>query len=528
MAKTVKNSINEQIFTALKVAELSGVPTLIISNPGVGKSSSVEEFARIRGYHLIVLRGNSTTADEICGYDTVPAGVTEGERRGAVGLRPSWFQKLMSEHDKGNKTLLFLDEITTSPEYTQAALLHLVFERSCKDEKFPKDTLIVAAGNYATNLSASMQLLPPMMNRFMIFNIVPKVDDICTFLNYFQGASCGEPINKQEVLNRLFDTLNKQELKLDDKVMFNRIGEIFEHAVCQTAESLCNSKKIDWNVTDLSTIYSDSDPNAVDTRLKGFATLRTLGYLVKWAIATYQAFGAAGIKSVNFKNAVAGLCGIGLSRGDKSSHNEVKQNDITEDFFQAIKTSLADVEKLSNTALPEYDNFFRTLLGAEHFKKEDLVSLVNKVKALKVDNNLKNVDRPIDEQLMAELESKLIKTGHAFSQELKAKYPTTPTPDVIKEEGNHYLESVGGFTEKWNSISAAYNILAELGADSSKNYSANVITGLSETAEKLGAFQAQLQCIRKLVINALSIKSLDSTSLPKLDSITNYSKTRRI
>ena len=167
-----KNSINEQIFSALKVAEISKVPTLIISNPGAGKSSSVEEFAKIRNYHLIVLRGNSTTADEITGYDTVPSGIKEGERRAAVGLRPSWFQELMTEHEKGGKTLLFLDEITTAPEYVQAALLHLVFERSCKDEKFPEDTLIVAAGNYATNLTSSMTLLPPMMNRFMILNII--------------------------------------------------------------------------------------------------------------------------------------------------------------------------------------------------------------------------------------------------------------------------------------------------------------------------------------------------------------------
>lgn len=319
-----KNSINEQIFSALKVAEISKVPTLIISNPGAGKSSSVEEFAKIRNYHLIVLRGNSTTADEITGYDTVPSGIKEGERRAAVGLRPSWFQELMDVHEKGGKTLLFLDEITTAPEYVQAALLHLVFERSCKDEKFPEDTLIVAAGNYATNLTSSMTLLPPMMNRFMILNIIPTADDISSFLNYFQGAAVGAMINKREVLNNLFCKLDAQEIKIDS-TKYNRIGEIFEYAIRQTAERLCKSKNplIDWTVTDLSTIYSDTS-FTTDTRLKGFATPRTLCYLVKWTLATYVAFGAAGINSSNFMNAVDGLCGIGLSKGDGKGYRDRK------------------------------------------------------------------------------------------------------------------------------------------------------------------------------------------------------------
>ena len=58
MAK-IKESINSSIFFALKNSETSGVPTLLIASPGFGKSTTVEMFAKLRGYELIVLRGST-------------------------------------------------------------------------------------------------------------------------------------------------------------------------------------------------------------------------------------------------------------------------------------------------------------------------------------------------------------------------------------------------------------------------------------------------------------------------------------
>lgn len=517
-----KNSINEQIFTALKVAEISKVPTLIISNPGAGKSSSVDEFSKIRNYHLIVLRGNSTTADEITGYDTVPSGIKEGERRAAVGLRPSWFQELMDVHEKGGKTLLFLDEITTAPEYTQAALLHLVFERSCKDEKFPEDTLIVAAGNYATNLTSSMTLLPPMMNRFMILNIVPTADDISSFLNFFQGAAVGAMTNKREVLNNLFRKMDAQEIKIDPE-KYNRIGEIFEYAIRQTAERLCKSKTplIDWTVTDLSTIYSDTSYTSTDTRLKGFATLRTLCYLVKWTVATYVSFGAAGINSSNFMNAVDGLCGIGLSKGDgKGYSSEVKLNSVGKEFKAAITNALIDVEKLNNDAIPEYENFFREIIGAgDVMSKEDLVAVINKIEAMKSDNHLKNLERPLEETLVQSLLEKLVKTGTKFKNDLVTELNVRVPESITDKE----LEKLGGLSEKWNYISGAFNKVVEFGKNPSLNYGANIITSISTTTEKLSKVESILKTNRKLVLTATN-KSLTDSSLPKINPLVSADK----
>ena len=175
MAKSKNNDINAQIFYALKVSEESRVPFLFMSAPGMGKSTSVDMFAKIRGYELEVLRGNSTSESEVMGYDVVDT--TPGSKS-TIHLRPSWYNKVLENAANGKRTLLFLDEITTCPEHVQSALLHLIFERKVGDENIPEDTLIVSAGNYSQSLGNTFGLIPPLMNRFCIFNIVPEKEDV--------------------------------------------------------------------------------------------------------------------------------------------------------------------------------------------------------------------------------------------------------------------------------------------------------------------------------------------------------------
>ena len=308
------NNINTDIFCALKVAELSKVPVLFLSNPGAGKTTSVYLFAKIRGYEVVLLRGNSTSPEEVTGYDVAPRDVTYDHKMAAIGLRPSWFEEVLRNHEQGKKTLLFLDEITTANEFVQAALLHLIFERKVHNEMLPEDTLIVSAGNYAQNLSNTMSLLPPVMNRFMIFNIIPDHNDLDTFLNRFEGSlvsATGTPKNYFDELEKVMVKLDSQELKVT-REEFNKIGEHIERGIRDTARMLMVSgdKPVDMTVTDLQNIYTDTDN---DSKLYGFISFRTLNYLRDVTIAYYICFGKAGITSSNYRNSVDGLCGIGVS-----------------------------------------------------------------------------------------------------------------------------------------------------------------------------------------------------------------------
>ena len=388
MAKN--NNINVSIFCALKVSEISKVPVLLMANPGTGKSSTVEMFADVRGYKLILLRGNSESAETILGYDVAPTDTTKSSS--TKHLRPEWFEKIKEADARGEKCLLFLDEITTATEYVQAALLHLIFERKVGTEDIPESTLIVSAGNYASNLSNSMIMLPPLMNRFMIYNIVPEPDDLDKFLNKYDGAIGGKRSNYKKEIMQVMETLDKQEVSFDAETM-DKAGEYIERAIRMTAKQLMTGSKkvIDLKVTDLQNIYSDLEN---DAKLPGFVTLRTLNYLRDVTVASFKCFGKAGIQSDNYRNMVTGLVGLGVSR---DARGEVKNTDTTNDFYLAMQSVATEIEKMNNTKLPEYEKFFKSyIVGKKNYEVSDITAITNKLKELRNDPELKSLDRPLD------------------------------------------------------------------------------------------------------------------------------------
>ena len=301
----MKNNINQTIYYALRVSEDSGVPLLIMSAPGMGKTSTIEMFAEYHGYHLEVLRGNSTSETEIMGYDVVDL---EPGAKSTKHLRPSWFSRVLSEE---KKTLLFLDEITTASPPVQASILHLVFERTVGEEKLPADTLIVSAGNYSQSLSSDFGLIPPLMNRFCIVNILPDITDLDLFLSHYEGGVVGEIKDWKEEVYKSFKSLSGQEINPE---MIPVASEYIERTVRETTKVLITKNKgLDLRVSDMQGIYSDTSLS--DSILLGFVSLRTLGYLVKVSASAYKLFGIKGITgNQNFMKLVEGLVGLGLSR----------------------------------------------------------------------------------------------------------------------------------------------------------------------------------------------------------------------
>ena len=419
MAKRSSNrNINTDVFCALKVAEKSRVPVLFLSNPGAGKSTTVSLFAKVRGYEVVLLRGNSTTPEEVMGYDVAPREVSYDHKMAAISLRPSWFEEVVRNHDAGKKTLLFLDEITTANEFVQAALLHLIFERKVHNETLPEDTLIVSAGNYAQNLSNTMSLLPPVMNRFMIFNIIPCVDDLNTFLNRYDGSLMnGKPNNYFEDLEKTMKALDDQEIKDIDEETYYKIGEHIENGIKGTARMLMTSgeKPVDMTVTDLQNIYTDTDN---DSKLYGFISFRTLNYLRDVTMAYYLCFGKSGIESDIYQNSVDGLCGIGVKRDSKG---EVKTTKIGKEFVDTMCQIVNDIEKMNNSKVREYEKFFTDITKTEDGSKKvkytdpQLGAINNKIKELLNDKNSKTVSRPIDGMIISSLCDNLKETSSKFT-----------------------------------------------------------------------------------------------------------------
>ena len=495
MAKSLNDSINVSIFTALKVSEVSKVPVLIMSNPGVGKSTSVEMYAKVRGYNLVLLRGNSTTAEEIMGYDVADTNLEEPTTK---HLRPSWYTKILKEHESGGKSLLFLDEITTANEYVQAALLHLVFERKVGDEKLPEDTLIVSAGNYAQNLSNSMQMLPPLMNRFMIYNIVPSYKDLDTFLCRYEGA-----IGSEGKVNDFMDNLCKTMVKLDSQEVDipvdqeNKIGEYIERGIKLTAKSLMTSgsKPVDPTITDLQNIYSDTEN---ESKLYGFITFRTLNYLRDVTLASFKCFGKAGITSDNYRNMIDGLCGIGLSR-DQKGKNVIK-TPVSKEFYDCMVNIVNDIEKMKNSKLPGYTKFFNDIVNGKEksdgkfdtFKVPEMQAVINKLNELKSDKELKSIERPIDPECISKL-CKISRDSGINATKIKVNQ----TGRFLDQMS---VETFTGYVTYWNTLTDLMTSLRELVSDNSKGYKSETTSVLNTTQEDLRTAGFKLRSIKKIIL----------------------------
>lgn len=490
MAKSKNDNINISIFTALKVSEISKVPVLIMSNPGLGKSTSVEMFAEVRDYHLTLLRGNSTSPEEVLGFDVFDNTIKDA--KSTKHLRPTWFAEILEVAEKGGKTLLFLDEITTCHSAIQAALLHLVFERKVGSERLPEDTLIVSAGNYAQNLSNSMEMLPPLMNRFMIFNITPDYTDLDTFLCKFDGAIASSEGKIKDFMGNLKETMKKLDAQEVDipKDQYNKIGEYIERGIKQTVRALMTSgsKPVDLAITDLNGIYADAEN---ETKLYGFTTFRTLNYLRDVTIASFKCFGKSGITSDNYRNMIDGLCGIGISRDPKTKN--VVKTPISKDFYDTMVNIVNDIEKMKNDKLPKYTKFFNEIVdGKKKFEVPEMQAVINKLSELKADKDLENIERPIDPACIEKL-CKLSKDSGSSITKIKVS-----TTDKFLDKVP--TETFIGYVSYWNTLSDLMTSLQSLISDSTKGYKDDTMSLLKNTQEDLRTSGFKLRSIRKIVL----------------------------
>ena len=495
MAKSRNNNINISIFAALKVSEISKVPILLMGNPGLGKTSTVYMFCEVRGYQLVLLRGNSESAESVAGYDTCPAGVTYEKPMSAVHLRPSWFERVLRYKAEGKKTLLLIDELGTANEFVQAALLHLIFERMCGTEKLPDDTLIVSASNYSGNLSSTMNILSPVLNRFMIFNIIPDITDLDVFLNRFDGALSNKDGKPSDYMGNLLETMKKidsQEISISEE-QYNKIGCYIESNIKETTKMLISSQKlIDLKVTDMTSLFQLTSED--DSKLYNFVTFRSLNYLRDVTLAFYICFGKDGMSSDNYLNAIDGLCGVGLTR-DKSG--DVKVNKISSNYFLNMKTAINEIEKLKNNTLPKYEKFFVNIIKEEGGKKsknafspEEITAINNKLQEMFNDKTLEAIERPIDISLFNEI-------FHCIKTSATGLFPQkfTAGEDLLSKIAP---EQIAGIITRWNSITNFVNISGKIIKTSRFGYNEDAVKAFSGLTDDLRTSSFKLNSFVKL------------------------------
>ncbi len=135
----------------------AGLNTLIVSEPGCGKSAIVAQVAEILGYELV-------TTHPVISDPTDYKGLPFAENGYAEFLL---FGQLRSLTEPSScPRIYFMDDIGQAPFAVQAALMQLVWAREIDGKKIADDVVFLAASNYRKNKAGVGGLIEPFKSRF--------------------------------------------------------------------------------------------------------------------------------------------------------------------------------------------------------------------------------------------------------------------------------------------------------------------------------------------------------------------------
>ena len=135
------------------------IPVFLWGEPGIGKTSAVQGWAKERGYRMLTLIGSLLDPTDLSGMPTI---TDAGRTRFAP---PEWMAKIIDDAGRG-RWVIFLDELNCSSPAVMAAMLRLISERAVHEHKLPRSAMIVAAGNDPDQVEIASPLPASMASRF--------------------------------------------------------------------------------------------------------------------------------------------------------------------------------------------------------------------------------------------------------------------------------------------------------------------------------------------------------------------------
>jgi hypothetical protein len=154
-----------QLREALLAVLSERVPVHVWGATGVGKSQIVAQVAAKMSCELLDLRAVLLDPVDLRGLPWIHQGQTE------------WVPpKFLPTQGRG---ILFLDELTSAPQMTQAACYQLILDRKLGEYRLPEDWFVMAAGNPASERGVHFTMPRPLRNRFVHLHLEPDVQQWC-------------------------------------------------------------------------------------------------------------------------------------------------------------------------------------------------------------------------------------------------------------------------------------------------------------------------------------------------------------
>ncbi len=152
-----------KLYEALHALIGERVPLHIWGACVVGKSQIVSQVANDLDYDFLDVRAVQLDPVDLRGLPRIAEDQTE------------WVPpKFLPTSGKG---ILFLDELTSAPQMTQAGCYQLVLDRKLGEYVLPDGWVVIAAGNPASERGVHFAMPRPLRNRFVHLDLEPDLDD---------------------------------------------------------------------------------------------------------------------------------------------------------------------------------------------------------------------------------------------------------------------------------------------------------------------------------------------------------------
>lgn len=165
----------KKIQTEITVGQIPGilrampedVSVMFWGPPGIGKTFSVYEAFQDTHQIYNVLAGCSEPTD----FGGIPERMKGDDARAFEHLPPHWAWVASKGYYENFPMVIFLDDVVTADEQTQAALYKAVHERRVGREEFRDNVRIILAGNRVEDRSAAQDMPLALANRMVHFNV---------------------------------------------------------------------------------------------------------------------------------------------------------------------------------------------------------------------------------------------------------------------------------------------------------------------------------------------------------------------